>query len=142
MLDITKIKEVIDEIILKEKIDRKDLLDDGAVFYYNGNDLTDFDYKENGRTCEFYVFNKKTGYGKIKLVQKGKFFEVMVYSEDDSSADPKEYKIESPFNLYELCNYLYGTFDSNDIYNQKIENWLLTEKYNIVNNWDDDDWNE
>lgn len=43
------------------------LIDDGAIYYMNGNDGTDFDWKENNRCCEFYIFYKETEMGFIKV---------------------------------------------------------------------------
>ena len=58
MVDITFVKDFIDEIIDIEKINREDLYNNGAVHYMNGNDGTDFDLQCNGHSCEFYVFWK------------------------------------------------------------------------------------
>ena len=43
------------------------LCDNGAVWYMNGNDGTDFDWHCNNRCCEFYLFYKETEYGFIKV---------------------------------------------------------------------------
>ena len=41
---------------------------DGKIYYMNGNDGTDFDWKCNGRTCEFMVFNdNEMGYIKLDI---------------------------------------------------------------------------
>lgn len=46
------------------------LCDNGAIYYMNGNDGTDFDWNCNHRLCEFFIFhNKEKGeIGFIKLV--------------------------------------------------------------------------
>lgn len=45
-------------IVRKYKIDPSELDSNGAIFYMNGNDGTDFDWKCNDRLCEFMVFHK------------------------------------------------------------------------------------
>lgn len=127
MLDITKIKETIDMIIEKEGIDRSRLKDDGAIYYMNGNDGTEFDYCVNDRTCEFYVF-WKNGNGAIKLFLKTDKAVVYVYPEENPfGGDYKKYEFVSPISIYELCCYLQGTFDDKDIYDKEIKDWKLTE---------------
>ena len=36
------------------------LIDNGAIYYMNGNDGTDFDFEMNDRTCEFMSFYKSS----------------------------------------------------------------------------------
>lgn len=43
------------------------LIDNGAIYYMNGNDGTDFDFGMNDRTCEFMSFYKSTDYGFFKV---------------------------------------------------------------------------
>lgn len=43
------------------------LCGNGAIYYMNSNDGTDFDWKENNRCCEFYIFYKETEMGFIKV---------------------------------------------------------------------------
>lgn len=43
------------------------LLDNGAIYYMNANDGTDFDWFMNGRLCEFMMFYKSTDRGFIKV---------------------------------------------------------------------------
>ena len=65
---LNKVLNYIEEARSKHPEITNDLLcDDGKVFYMNGNDGTDFDWKCNGRCCEFYLFYKETEYGFIKV---------------------------------------------------------------------------
>lgn len=139
MLDISFIKKIIKDTLEEEGIKKKDLYENGSIFYYNGNDCTDFDYVENGRTCEFYVFYKDTEYGALKLFVYPKKIEIYIYSKDNPQSKAKEKIIDSPFNLKELCEYLYGEFDYNLIYNAKIENWILKDRKKITYTSDEDD---
>ena len=43
------------------------LVENGAIYYRNGNDGTKFDWRENHRTCEFMCFYKTTDLGFIKV---------------------------------------------------------------------------
>lgn len=141
MLDIRKIKETIDEIIEREDIDRSHLYGNGAIFYFNGNDGTDFDYECNNMTCEFFVFWKSED-GAIKLNQRGDKLDIFVYPEEDPfGGDYKEYEFNSPFELLELCKYLKGSFDDKDIYDEEIKKWILTEEgYISDEDSEDDEW--
>ena len=141
MLNITKIKNIIDEVIEKEGIDRSHLMKNGVVYYMNGNDGTEFDYIANGMTCEFYVFWKNND-GAIKLNQRRDKFVVYVYPEEDPYGEKyHKYEFDSPFNLYELCRYLKGTFDENMLFDSEIENWELDEKdYMPVDGNEEEEW--
>ena len=43
------------------------LIENGTVFYMNGNDGTDFDFGMNDRTCELMSFYKSSNYGFFKI---------------------------------------------------------------------------
>lgn len=43
------------------------LIENGTIFYMNGNDGTDFDFDMNDRTCEFMSFYKSSDYGFFKV---------------------------------------------------------------------------
>lgn len=43
------------------------LLENGVVYYMNGNDGTCFDFEMNDRTCEFMSFYKSSNYGFFKI---------------------------------------------------------------------------
>ena len=47
------------------------LLNDGDIFYMNGDDGTDFDWEMNGRCCEFFMFYKDSENGFIKVIVTG-----------------------------------------------------------------------
>lgn len=137
MLDISKIKDLINEVIEKENIDRTHLYNNGAIYYKNGNDGTEFDYECNDMTCEFMVF-WKNDCGALKLNQRRNKFDIFVYDENDPfGGNYKEYQYESPFDLYELCCYLLAEFDYKGIYDKEIKNWKLEEKCEFV--FDDED---
>lgn len=43
------------------------LLENGVVYYMNGNDGTGFDFNVNDRTCEFMSFYNSSDYGFFKV---------------------------------------------------------------------------
>lgn len=43
------------------------LCGDGAIYYMNGNDSTEFDWDCNNRLCEFFMFYDENKYGFIKV---------------------------------------------------------------------------
>lgn len=74
---ISLIKSEIERIKALHPVKDKHLDAAGAVYYANGNDGTDTDWKWNNRLCEFMVYYD-TGYGYIKtLVFEGG--EIMSY---------------------------------------------------------------
>lgn len=50
------------------------LIENGVVYYMNGNDGTSFDFAMNDRTCEFMSFYKSSNYGffKVYVTRDGK----------------------------------------------------------------------
>ena len=58
------------------------LYGNGAIYYMNGNDGTEFDWNVNDRCCEFYLFYKETEMGFIKvLVNKDDTISRYVYDD-------------------------------------------------------------
>ena len=86
-LIIEKIKGVFAEI--REKypfITDEDLHSNGAIFYMNGWDGTDFDWNANDHTSEFYMFHENE-IGFIKLyVNKCDTYTAYVYPNGEMSA--------------------------------------------------------
>lgn len=68
-------RKIINKIIEYINAVRKDypevtddmLVGNGAIYYMNGNDGTQFDWEVNGRCCEFCLFYKETEMGFIKV---------------------------------------------------------------------------
>ena len=86
---ISKVKDFINEC-RKEMPEVTDdtLCDNGAIYYMNGNDGTDFDWSVNCRTCEFMLFYKSTEYGFIKsFVDTHGVITAYVYKEDYQIGD-------------------------------------------------------
>ena len=147
MLDISFIKEIINNYIDELGVDRNNLLNNGAIYYMNGNDGTDFDYQCNGRACEFYVFWKKDEVGAIKLLI-GDNIRMYHYPEHDpfnrDSIITKVYNDEYDYDLHELCEYLQGTFDDKSLWDEEITNFILYDRSEIEFEEDEDEdiWGE
>lgn len=71
--EIKEIRKFFDDLIKEKGVSPDELLDNGAIYYMNGNDGTDFDWQCNKRTCEFMVFYKesKLGFAKVSIDTEG-----------------------------------------------------------------------
>lgn len=59
------------------------LIENGVVYYMNGNDGTGFDFDMNDRTCEFMSFYKSSNYGFFKVyVTRSGLIDGYAYLED------------------------------------------------------------
>jgi hypothetical protein len=100
-----------------------DMLDaDGAIYYANGNDGTDFDWDMNGRLCEFMVY-AKNGMGFIKVfVTNQDIMEGYVY--EDFGMRPT--RTLEPEKLEEgdagvLANFFYQEADCQQIWDATLD---------------------
>ena len=80
---------------MKQELDKRNIKENSLynnefkVYYYNGNDGTDFDWTCNGRLCEFFVFSY-TEYGLLKLfITKEGVMEMYIYD----LKEPNKYEI-------------------------------------------------
>ena len=119
---IEKVKGVFAEI--RERyplITDEDLLENGAIFYMNGNDGTDFDWNANDHTSEFYVYHSNE-IGFIKLyVNKGDTYTAYVYPNGEMSAiETIRGDLNKGDSLY-LAALLYRKADREYIYDAIID---------------------
>lgn len=79
------------------------LLDNGAIYYMNANDGTDFDWECNERLCEFMVFFKDTEMGFIKVfVNRDNTIDGYVYADGGMRGEKFEkHSINNAKELYE-----------------------------------------
>jgi hypothetical protein len=99
------------------------LLDNGKIYYMNGNDGTDFDWGANEMTCEFMVFHKDTEYGFIKVnVNKNGTITGYLYLEGGFGKPVvlEGEEIEEDEALL-LASLLYLEADQKDIYDEPID---------------------
>ena len=118
---IEKIKTVFAEI--REKyplITDEDLHSNGAIFYMNGNDGTDFDWNANEHTSEFYMYHENE-IGFIKLyVNKGDTYTAYVFPNGEMSAtETIRGDLDKCDSLY-LATLLYRKADREYIYDANI----------------------
>ena len=147
-LIIGKIKDVFAEI--REKyplIVDEDLHSNGAIFYMNGNDGTDFDWNANDHTSEFYMYHENE-IGFIKLyVNKGDTYTAYVFPNGEmSSTETIRGNLSKGDGLY-LAALLYRKADREYIYDAIIDEidfsyepseWELQEMKNEYD--EDDEW--
>ncbi len=139
---LNQIVDIINEVREEYPIIGNEL--DGKIYYMNGNDGTDFDWKCNGRVCEFMVFHEnEMGYIKLMVYDDN---EVTVYVYADGGMHPthelKKYYDKNPL---ELANFLYRVFDMNGLWDESIEEHINADCNGIIATpllEDDDEWED
>lgn len=118
---LNQIVEMVNDIRKEYPVIGNEL--DGKIYYMNGNDGTDFDWKYNERVCEFMVFHEnEMGYIKILVFNDNN---VTIYVYADGGMHPTA-EIETWYekNPLELANFLYRTFDKNKLWDEPIEEFI------------------
>ena len=150
---LDKIIETFESLMNENNLTKEDMVDDGAIYYRNGNDGTDFDWQCNNRTCEFTMFYKSTelGFAKLYLTDEG-YLEGYMWL-DEGKAEGKEIGGErltrEPEEFAALC---YEQADELGKYDENITNinWSVSASlahdwlcdYEGDEEWEDEDWNE
>lgn len=119
---IERISNVFDDIRKRYPyITDEDLHSNGAIFYMNGNDGTDFDWNANEHTSEFYMYHSNE-IGFIKLyVNKGDTYTAYVYPNGEMSAmETIRGDLNEGDGLY-LATLLYRKADREYIYDAIID---------------------
>lgn len=118
---------------------------DGKIYYMNGNDGTDFDWNCNERVCEFMVFHEnEMGYIKL-MVYNDNLITIYVYA-DGGMHPTKELERHYHKNPLELANFLYRTFDMNNLWDESIEDYVDANcdgriHYALLEDeWEDEEW--
>ena len=142
---LKQIVNIINEIRQEYPIIGNEL--DGKIYYMNGNDGTDFDWNCNERVCEFMVFHEnEMGYIKLMVYNDN---EINVYVYADGGMHPThELKKRYIGDTLELANFLYRTFDMNDVYDAPIEEYIDAECTKFIamalleddDEWEDEEW--
>ena len=99
-----------------------EMLDDnGAIYYMNGNEGTPFDWKVNGRLCEFFIYHKNEA-GFIKTyIHKDNTFLVYVY--EDGGQKPTHEAIKGVLQTVEASSFaevMNCIADARGLYNMPI----------------------
>lgn len=142
---LNQIVNIINEVREEYPIIGNEL--DGKIYYMNGNDGTDFDWKCNERVCEFMVFHEnEMGYIKL-MVYNDNLITIYVYA-DGGMHPTKELERHYYKNPLELANFLYRTFDMNDLYDEPIEDYMDADCNGVIatalledeDEWEDEEW--
>ena len=101
----------------------EELCDNGAFYYMNGNDGTDFDWECNGRVCEIMQFYKSTEYGLLKVYPHADgYIRGYIYGDEgrgEAIEIEPEYIGEEDAELIKDC--LQYNFDDHNIWDSVIE---------------------
>ena len=98
------------------------LREDGAIFYMNGFDGTEFDWQVNGHVCEFVVFWKDSRVGYV-VARVNANDEVSGWVSEDDSSEP--FKELEPMKLEKgeaknLAALMYALTDAKELWNKNI----------------------
>lgn len=143
---LNQIVNIINEVREEYPIIGNEL--DGKIYYMNGNDGTAFDWNCNERVCEFMVFHEnEMGYIKL-MVYNDNLITIYVYA-DGGMHPTKELERHYYKNPLELANFLYRTFDMNDLWDEPIEEHMDANcdrsiHYALLEDeedkWEDEEW--
>lgn len=149
---LKEINEIVDYFynLMEEKgVKPEDLAGDGAVYYRNGNDGTDFDWQVNDNTCEFMMFYKSSemGFAKLQVTKSGDL--VGYYWGEEGYGEGEKIGIENftqyPEEFVALC---YEQADMLGKYDEPINNinWdadVQSTYYDWMQEYEDDEeWYE
>lgn len=143
---LNQIVNIINEVREEYPIIGNEL--DGRIYYMNGNDGTAFDWNCNERVCEFMVFHEnEMGYIKL-MVYNDNLITIYVYA-DGGMHPTKELERHYYKNPLELANFLYRTFDMNNLWDEPIEDYMDADcngsiHYALLEDeedeWEDEEW--
>lgn len=99
------------------------LCDNGAIYYMNGNDGTDFDWFCNNRCCEFYLFYKETEYGflKVFVYENGKMDGYVYLDKGHGDAIYLPERNLTPDDALYLASLLYLEADKKKIWDSTVD---------------------
>ena len=120
---IEKIKGIFEEIRSKyPQITDEDLYGNGAIYYMNGNDGTDFDWNANGNCSELYMYHSnEIGFIKI-YVNHNDTYTAYVFPLGEMTAEEViRGELDEGDALY-LATILYRKADREYIYDDDIDN--------------------
>jgi hypothetical protein len=97
------------------------LTDNGAVYYMNGNDTTDFDWEANGRCCEIKSFYKTTKKGLYQVfVTIEGYIAGYIYPDEGRSTIKIERKYIGEYEAHEFMFYFLENYDEKDRWDEII----------------------
>ncbi|WP_304393074.1 hypothetical protein [uncultured Clostridium sp.] len=163
--EINIIIEKFEELYEKHKINKEDLVNNGEIFYMNGNMGTDGDWKDNLHLSYFMSFYKDTekGFAKVTLDKDGTLYGC--YYPDNGNGNPvkiDEEDISNEESMEEIAALLFEQADEIGLFNAPLHEINLDAKVESLNyDWlydedseddyeddyeeydeDEEDWNE
>lgn len=164
---INKIIDEFEKLYKETGINKEDLVDNGEIYYMNGNMGTDGDWETNGHISYFMSFYKSTerGFAKIAVDVSGNMYGCYYLEEGNGEPNKiEEVKISNESEMLEVAALLFEQTDEMSLYNEPINkidldaniqsleySWLLGENdedwddyYNYEHEEDEDanDWDE
>lgn len=118
---INKVKSYINRAIATTTITKAELLEEGSIFYMNGNDGTMWDFRNNNHTCEFMVYYKNK-YGFIKVfVNANDTIDGYMYL-NEGKGEPIFLKVEKleQGTARKFAEYLDDTYDKNALWDMVV----------------------
>ena len=141
MANFEYIKHIVEGLKVKYNLNDSDLYKNGAVFYMNGNDGTDFDWDANDKVCEFVVFYKESEMGALKLdFYKNDTVSYYFFKDGEWNATETG-EMDAPCSVARLACYLYGTFDKKDRWDEEITDWNFRDSETIPFEEDEEEYN-
>ncbi len=97
------------------------LCNNGAIYYMNGNDSTEFDWNMNDRLCEFFVFHKN-GYGFIKAcVNKDNSIDMYIFEDGGMKPTYKFTEEMEGLKSSSFANLMNYIADDEDLWDRPID---------------------
>lgn len=112
----------------------EDLCDNGAFYYMNGNDTTDFDWNWNGRVCEIMQFYKTTNLGLLKVYphSDGYIYGYIYGDEGREQAIEITPEYIGVKEAKKLKEYLEARFDDNELWDEIIKDQEEYQLYDCL----------
>ena len=114
----TIIKEIFNELLNKENID-KELIKDTNIYYCNGKNGTEFEYFCNESSAPFYLYYTD-GYCAIKLFIVDKQFNIYLYNHRNILILFKTLEIDCNIRLKNIYKYLNKKYDNEGLFDWRI----------------------
>lgn len=99
-----------------------DMLDtDGAIYYMNGNDGTEFEWDGNDRLCEFSVFHKNGAVFIKVLVNRDNTIDVFTYESDAINIPTAKSRLVYHLDARSFMNLMNRIADEKDLFDKPID---------------------
>ena len=128
---MSKYKKLVEKFINEARaiLPKSDdiLYGNGKIYYQNGNDGTQFDWRCNDMLCEFMLFYKETemGYVKLSCMRDGTFV-TYTYDKDGQYkyspyARRKIYRVLTPAGMQAFYRKMRTIADDKELYDKPID---------------------